>query len=387
MVFTRNPTEILPSVGIFDYYWVINGVGVSLHCILTPSQMMINVGEHRVTNEVPQGTIMSAIHVLLLCGGGSAEHEVSIISANYIEQTLKQIDGINYSRVEMKTDGWFLEDGTSCQLNLDRTLQIGDEKQAIDYVVPCVHGFPGETGDLQSFLDMAKLPYLGCGAEASTNCFNKITTKLWFDALDIPNTPYLFLSENSAEAHENAKAALVKWGKVFVKAACQGSSVGCYSVTNESELKDAVNNAFTYSDQVLIEKTIKPRELEIAAFEYEGELIITKPGEVAAPEDGFYSYDEKYGAGSHSKTTVEADNLTEKQIEDICTFARKAFVQMKLKDLSRIDFFLSDEGEILLNEINTFPGMTPISMFPKMLEHSGKTFIGFLEQAIKRAVR
>ena len=101
----------------------------------------------------------------------------------------------------------------------------------------------------------------------------------------------------------------------------------------------------------------------------------------------FYSYDEKYGAGSHSKTTVEADNLTEKQIEDICTFARKAFVQMKLKDLSRIDFFLSDEGEILLNEINTFPGMTPISMFPKMLEHSGKTFIGFLEQAIKRAVR
>ncbi|OAN11569.1 D-alanine--D-alanine ligase A [Photobacterium jeanii] len=329
---------------------------------------------------------MSSIQVLLLCGGGSSEHEVSIVSANYIEQSLQQIDGINYLRVEMKQDGWYLADGTLCQLHLDRTLHCGDKQVVVDYVIPCVHGFPGETGDLQSMLDMANLPYLGCGAEASTNCFNKITTKLWFDAIDIPNTPYVFLSENNEQSHQKAEQALEKWGKVFVKAACQGSSVGCYSVTSKQELTEAVNNAFTFSEQVLIEKTIKPRELEIAAFEYEGELIITKPGEVAAPEDGFYSYDEKYGADSHSTTTVEAGDLTENQIEQIREFARKAFVQMKLKDLSRIDFFLSEDNEILLNEINTFPGMTPISMFPKMLEHSGKSFVGFIEQAIKRAV-
>ncbi len=88
-------------------------------------------------------------------------------------------------------------------------------------MIPCVHGYPGETGDLQSFLDMAKLPYFGCGAEASTNCFNKITTKLWFDALNIPNTPYVFLSENNEDTHAQAEAALEKWGKVFIKAACQ----------------------------------------------------------------------------------------------------------------------------------------------------------------------
>ncbi|PSW20232.1 D-alanine--D-alanine ligase [Photobacterium sanctipauli] len=330
---------------------------------------------------------MSSIHVLLLCGGGSAEHEVSLVSANYIEQQLQQIDGINYTRVEMKADGWYTEENQLCQLNLDRTLQIADEKLNVDYVVPCVHGFPGETGDLQSFLDMANLPYFGCGAEASTNCFNKITTKLWFDALDIPNTPYVFLSENNAESHKKAEEALQKWGKVFIKAACQGSSVGCYHVADIADLAKAVNDAFGYSEQVLIEKAIKPRELEIAAYQYGDELIITKPGEVSCPDDKFYTYEEKYSSDSHSTTSVEADNLTEEQVGQIQAYARKAFIQMKLKDLSRIDFFLSEDNEILLNEINTFPGMTPISMFPQMLQHHGHNFAQYLEKAIKAAVK
>jgi D-alanine-D-alanine ligase len=256
----------------------------------------------------------------------------------------------------------------------------------MDYVIPCVHGFPGETGDLQSLLDLAGLPYLGCGSEASKNCFNKITTKLWFDALGIPNTPYVFLSENTAESHEKALTAFDQWGSVFVKAACQGSSVGCYKVTAASELASCINDAFTYSDQVLVEKTIKPRELEVAAYEYNGELIITKPGEVKAPSESFYSYEEKYSQQSASHTLVEADDLTEQQVADIRHYARRAFEQMKLKDLSRIDFFLSEENEILLNEINTFPGMTPISMFPKMLENHGEVFQRFLAQAIRRAV-
>ncbi|PSW05345.1 D-alanine--D-alanine ligase [Photobacterium lipolyticum] len=330
---------------------------------------------------------MSSIHVLLLCGGGSAEHEVSLVSANYIEEQLKCIEDITYTRVEMKEDGWFDTNNTPCQLNLDRSLQVGDEKISVNYVIPCVHGYPGETGDLQSFLDMAGLPYLGCGAEASTNCFNKITTKLWFDALNIPNTPYVFLSENDEAAHQIADSAFDDWGKVFVKAACQGSSVGCYSVTKKDELAEAVNKAFTYSNQVLIEKAIKPRELEIAAYQYGNEIVITKPGEVSCPDDKFYSYEEKYSADSHSVTTVEAQNLTDEQVEQIRGFARKAFIQMKLKDLSRIDFFLSEGGEIFLNEINTFPGMTPISMFPKMLENHGHKFSAFIESAIKSAVK
>lgn len=332
---------------------------------------------------------MSSIHVLLLCGGGSAEHEVSLVSANFIEQQLKAIDGVSYTRVEMtKNEGWLDSNQHPCELNLDKTLSVvGEQRIAIDYVIPCVHGFPGETGDLQSLFDLAGLPYLGCGAEASTNCFNKITTKLWFDALNIPNTPYVFLSENTEDAHQQAQAALTKWGKVFVKAACQGSSVGCYSVANSEQLRVAVNNAFGYSNQVLIEKTIKPRELEVAAYQFGDQLIITKPGEVSCPDDKFYSYEEKYSTDSLSTTQVEANNLTSEQIEAIQDYARKAFEQMKLKDLSRIDFFLSEDDEILLNEINTFPGMTPISMFPKMLENYGHSFTDFIELAIKNAVK
>lgn len=330
---------------------------------------------------------MSSIHVLLLCGGGSSEHEVSLVSANFIEQQLQQIDAITYTRVEMKNDGWYNAEGALCRLNLDQTLVEGEVSRKVDYVIPCIHGFPGETGDIQSFLEMAKLPYLGCGPEASTNCFNKITTKLWFDTLGIPNTPYIFLSENNDDAYHQAEQALDKWGKLFVKAASQGSSVGCYRVTNRDELGQAIKNAFTFSKQVLIEKAIKPRELEVAAYQYGDELIITKPGEVTCPEDQFYSYEEKYSADSHSSTTVEAANLNDEQLGQIREYARKAFIHMKLKDLSRIDFFLSEDNEILLNEINTFPGMTPISMFPKMLQHYGHDFKAFLEQAIKNAVQ
>ncbi|UXI04111.1 D-alanine--D-alanine ligase [Photobacterium sp. TY1-4] len=328
---------------------------------------------------------MSSIHVLLLCGGGGAEHEISLISANFLEQQLQMLEGVSYTRVEMKLDGWFDHQGKPCQLNLDRTLQTEAGKLEVNYVIPCIHGYPGETGDLQSFLTIAKLPYFGCDAQASTNCFNKITTKLWFDAIDIPNTPYIFLSENNAESHAKAEAALMQWGKVFVKAACQGSSVGCYKATTPAELAEAINQAFTFSDQVLVEKAIKPRELEVAAYEYGNELVITKPGEVSCPDDKFYTYEEKYSSDSHSTTSVEAGGLTDEQVAQIRDYARKAFVQMKLKDLSRIDFFLSEDNEILLNEINTFPGMTPISMFPQMLKHHGHQFHVFLEQAIKSA--
>ncbi len=256
---------------------------------------------------------------------------------------------------------------------------------SVDFIVPCIHGFPGETGDIQSMFEIAGIPYLGCGPEASSNSFNKITSKLWYDAIGIPNTPYLFLTRNDEYAHEQAQQAFDKWGKVFVKAARQGSSVGCYSVTEKSELRQAVNDAFGFSEQVLIEKSVKPRELEVAAYEMDGQLYITKPGEVIAPDGAFYSYDEKYSSASHSLTEVEAKNLTEEQVDAILEASQTVFKQMNLRHLSRIDFFLTEDNEIYLNEVNTFPGMTPISMFPKMLQNNGHQFHDFLADCINTA--
>ncbi|KHD25612.1 D-alanine--D-alanine ligase [Vibrio caribbeanicus] len=330
---------------------------------------------------------MTHTTILLLCGGGSSEHEVSILSANFIQSQLQKTPEFNVVRVEMKPDGWYTDGGALAYLDTNAgTLNTDESTIKLDFVVPCIHGYPGETGDIQSMLELSGIPYLGCGPEASTNSFNKITSKLWYDALGIPNTPYLFLSKNDDIAYEQTKEALAKWGTIFVKAARQGSSVGCYKVNDESQLKQSLNDAFGYSDQVLVEKAVKPRELEVAAYEYQGQLYVSKPGEIKAPEDAFYSYEEKYSASSHSTTDVEAENLTEQQLETIRVNSLKVFTQMRLRHLSRIDFFLTPEGEIYLNEVNTFPGMTPISMFPKMLEHNGHSFSEFLADCVKSSL-
>ncbi|MGX9416826.1 D-alanine--D-alanine ligase [Vibrio sp. RC27] len=327
---------------------------------------------------------MDQINILLLCGGTSAEHEVSVVSADYLYDELRKSRQFNVIRVEIKSDGWFFENTELAYLDTNNaTINSKSSSNKIDFVVPCIHGFPGETGDIQSMLELAGIPYLGCGPEASNISFNKITSKLWYDALDIPNTPYMFLSENSPQAIEKAKDFFSTCQNgVFIKAACQGSSIGCYKVTDSNLLGDAIDKAFGYSNQVLVELAVKPRELEVAAYQINGELHITKPGEVIAPDGAFYTYEEKYSSSSHSLTKIEASDLTLSQREEIECYARKVFTHTKLRDLSRIDFFLTPEGDVFLNEVNTFPGMTPISMFPKMLENNGHKVSEFLASAI-----
>jgi len=327
---------------------------------------------------------MQLMHVVLLCGGGGAEHDVSLRSANFIEQQLTLLPGIDISRVEILPQYWQGSDGKHCRIGVDGQLHSDAGARAIDFVIPCIHGYPGETGDIQSLLELAGLPYLGCRAEASSLCFNKISTKLWLTALGIPNTPYLFLTENNSQSLTLASSALEKWGKVFVKASSQGSSVGCYQAKTATELAQAIEKAFSYSEQVLIEKAVRPRELEIAVYQYGDELIATRPGEICLPQDTFYSYDEKYSQASHTTTSLEPTGLTQAQIQQMQHYALKAFRQLNLRHLSRVDFFLTEEGEILLNEINTFPGMTSISMFPQMLAHHGHQFSQFLAAILKR---
>lgn len=328
---------------------------------------------------------MNKIQVLLLCGGGGSEHDVSLRSANFIEQELHKLAYVEVTRVEIKADRWQRSDGVDCAFALDRQLRTGDGAITIDFVIPCIHGFPGETGDIQSLLDLAGVPYLGCGAEASKLCFNKISTKLWLNALGIPNTPFVFLTDDSAASMATAQQALSQWGKVFVKASSQGSSVGCYAAATAEELTQAIHDAFKFSAQVLIEQALKPRELEIAVYQYGDALIATRPGEICVPQDRFYSYEEKYSAASHTTTSLIPQGVSEQQIQRMQQYALKAFTQLNLRHLSRVDFFLTDDGQIYMNEINTFPGMTSISMFPQMMQHHGHQFSDYLAQIIPNA--
>lgn len=326
---------------------------------------------------------MSKKNVLLLSGGGSTEHDVSLVSVKYIRECLNSLENVKLIDIEIDRSGnWVDTNGKKYLLDAKKVLrsfdQDGDLGIKIDVAVPCIHGYPGETGDIQSYFEMIGLPYLGCNSETSKMCFNKITTKLWATALGVPNTPYIFLSDindiNSAlDFHK-------QHGEVVVKASNQGSSVGCFLARKDDDLKKIIQKAFEYSPFVLIEKRLTPRELEVSVYEFNGKLQISLPGEIICPSN-FYSYDEKYSQQSETTTETVAKNVSPENVKKITDYAAKLYHGLRLRHLSRVDFFLCD-GEIYLNEINTFPGLTPISMFPKMMEANGHSFKEFLAQHI-----
>ena len=329
---------------------------------------------------------MTKKNVLLLCGGGSTEHEVSLVSVKHIQDCLSQISGISVKKIEIDKAGhWVDESGKKYLLDPKKYLrsfeQDGDAGIRMDVAIPCIHGYPGETGDIQSYFEMIGLPYLGCNSETSKMCFNKVTTKLWATALGVPNTPYIFLGQDNAEAHERVKGFQALYGDIVIKASNQGSSVGCFMVEKGKEPIPTVKEAFKYSAFVLVEKRMKPREIEVSVYEFDGKFQVSYPGEIICP-GSFYSYEEKYSKGSQTTTTTRAENLTSEQVRLITDYSSRLYHGLKLRHLSRIDFFL-DEGTIYLNEINTFPGLTPISMFPKMMEANGHSFRDFLSQHIQ----
>ncbi|HXH30561.1 MAG TPA: D-alanine--D-alanine ligase [Bacteriovoracaceae bacterium] len=328
---------------------------------------------------------MAKKNVLLLCGGGSTEHEVSLVSVKYIKDCLSSIPSVDLTKIEIDKSGhWVDEQGKKFLLDAKGYLrafeQDGNPGKKIDFAVPCIHGYPGETGDIQSYFEMIGVPYLGCNSETSKMCFNKITTKMWATALGVENTPYIFVTEASESNLKLVKTFQSEHGDMVVKASNQGSSVGCYLVEKGQDFTDTLKKAFEYSPFVLIEKRMRPRELEVSAYEFDGKLQISYPGEIVCPSN-FYSYEEKYSSGSHTTTTTKAEGITPEQVRTITDYSTKLFYGLKLRHLSRIDFFL-DNNKIYLNEINTFPGLTPISMFPKMMEANGHPFKKFLEQHI-----
>ncbi len=329
---------------------------------------------------------MTTKNILLLCGGGSAEHEVSLRSVKFFEECLSQFSDFRTIKIEIDKQGQWV-DGSGKRYLLDGKKflrafeQDGDPGLKIDVAIPCIHGYPGETGDLQSYFEMIHLPYIGCNSETSKMCFNKITTKMWATALGVENTPYIFFSENNEITDSKVLEFQKTYGDIVVKASNQGSSVGCYMVAaNESPLK-VLKEAFTLSPFVLIEKRMRPRELEVSVYEFDGKFQVSYPGEILTPSTTFYTYEEKYSSASQSTTMVKVENLTPDQVQTITDYATKLYHGLKIRHLSRIDFFL-DNGKIYLNEINTFPGLTSISMFPKMMEANGHSFKAYIGQLI-----
>lgn len=339
-----------------------------------------------------KSSISAKKNILILFGGGGNEHKISILSKAFIKKNLATFKDLELIEVEIDHKGnWFYFNEEIVPVSLSTNgefteLKSGQYKKTqIDFVIPCIHGNPGENGQLLAFLEMIKIPFLGNPFEPSVLCFNKMSTKLWMKQFGIPVVPYICLYDLKPHSLELAQDFLEKNKDIFIKASSEGSSVGVFKISysHKKDLEKIIEKSFSFSPYVLMEKAISGRELEISTFFFNDKIHATLPGEIIC-EKGFYDYDEKYSEQSSTKTISQAEGISpaiSKQMQEYCI---KLFHLLKLKDFCRIDFFLDKNNQLYVNEINTFPGMTPISLFPQMLQASGVDFGEFLYQCINK---
>jgi len=252
----------------------------------------------------------------------------------------------------------------------------------IDAVFPILHGPFGEDGTIQGFLKLADIPFVGSGVLGSAAGMDKDVMKRLLRDAGIPIGKFLTF-KNHEHSPSFAEIEAVLGIPFFVKPANMGSSVGISKVNNESAYASALKDAFLYDTKILMEEFIPGREIECAVLGNE-EPIASIPGEVI-PSHDFYSYDAKYldENGAALEIPAKLDDKTAKQIREL---AVKVFQVLCCEGLSRVDFFLKKNGEIIVNEINTMPGFTKISMYPKMWEASGISYTELITRLIELAI-
>lgn len=354
----------------------------------------------------------------IIFGGRSGEHEVSIRSAKAV---IQQIDKEKYEVIPIAIgkDGSWLS--TSESLNLlpfeaqaaltgnsekfsdEAVALIGDTKYkgltnltngensaALDVVFPVLHGTFGEDGTIQGLLEMADIPYIGCGVLASSCGMDKVFMKSLFRDSDLPMCKYVWFLRGEWERNTDAvlKQVESKLGfPCFVKPANLGSSVGVSKATDENSLREAIILAAEYDRKIIVEEGLDMREIECAVLG-NGSPQASLPGEyiIKADDKKFLDYKEKYAGTGNNEFVVPAF-ISEELTAKIQQMAVTAFRAVDGSGLARVDFFLrNDSGALLINEINTLPGLTDASGFPKMWAGAGKEFPGVIDELVRLAI-
>ncbi|MFH1769150.1 MAG: D-alanine--D-alanine ligase family protein [Parcubacteria group bacterium] len=304
----------------------------------------------------------SKIRIGVLSGGRSAEHEVSLQSAKNV---IDAIDKTKYEVVSIKIDKKGKWDK-----NLKFIPLLGKERgsvaQSVDVVFPVLHGTFGEDGTVQGFLKLMDVPYVGCDILGSAVGMDKdIAKRLLRDAgIGIAD----FITVNHGDKVNFAQIKKKLGMPVFVKPANLGSSVGVSKANNKKEFEKALKEAFKYDRKVIIEESIKGREIECAVLGNEDPKS-SLPGEVI-PKHDFYSYDAKY-IDENGAILVAPAKLPKNMVKKIQQLAVQTFKTLGCEGMARVDMFLTPKGKLVLNEINTIPGFTNISMYPKLWEVTG----------------
>ena len=339
----------------------------------------------------------------LIFGGMSTENEVSVMSANSI---LKNLDKTKYDVFPIyisKKGEWYqyhnLEniEISENMHHMKKIENIMENLQNLDVLFPVLHGLYGEDGTIQGLFEILKKPYVGCGVLASSVGMDKAYTKVIFDKANICQAPYIYLKKYKdqytyIDKEFNEKIVSLEEAvdivakeidfPLFIKPANSGSSVGINKAKNKEELKEYIEYAGKFDKKILIEKGIVGKEVECAVLGND-DVMASCVGEIKSADE-FYSYDAKY-QNENSKTLIPA-NLDEEVANEIRKLAIKAFKAIDGKGLSRVDFFVEDKtNQIYINEINTLPGFTKISMYPKLFEAVGIPYEELLDKLINLA--
>lgn len=350
---------------------------------------------------------MNKIKVAVIFGGVSTEHDVSVVSGTSVIEKLNKgkyeifptyidLDGTWYAYKKQVDEIRVVEIGTKLE-ELEKIDNIISYLQQMDVAFPVLHGLGGEDGSIQGLFKMLNLPYVGCGILASSVGMDKVYTKILFEKagiqqakyeyIKVTNEEYTYISKDFTEEKMELSKIAEKISDnitypMFVKPSNSGSSVGVKKAKNKEELEEAIKNAAKYDTKILVEQGIDGREIECAVLGNE-EIISSPVGEILSAED-FYSFDSKY-INAESKTVIPAD--IDKEIsEEIRNLAIKAFKTIDGKGLSRVDFFVERKtNKIYINEINTLPGFTTISMYPKLFEQIGIKYSDLLDKLISLA--
>ncbi|PIR93973.1 D-alanine--D-alanine ligase A [Candidatus Falkowbacteria bacterium CG10_big_fil_rev_8_21_14_0_10_39_11] len=322
---------------------------------------------------------MNKIRVGLIYGGKSPEHTVSTMSAQGILNNIDQ-DKFEVTGIFIAKDGNFYTDATQSNAY---DFFVGSKE--LDVYFPILHGAGGEDGEIQGLIKSVGKPFVGSDVLASAICLDKGITKQLFAHNNIPQTDFVLINFDCDDTSQlNAKLNQAKKQlifPVFVKAANLGSSVGVYKVDTHDQLIEKCYNAKEYDSRVLIEQGIVDgREVEVSVLGNGRDLQCSVVGEIKVGSD-FYDYDDKY-KNNQAELIVPAD-LTPQQIIEITDLAKKVFMLTTCSGFARVDFFISSAGKILVSEINTIPGFTPISMYPKLWAASGLPYRDLIGKLIE----
>lgn len=345
---------------------------------------------------------MSKLKVAVIFGGTNTEHEVSLVSARAV---INNLDKSKYDIIPIKItkeNTWISpkelhasyqpvipEKIVSAEKSIDSVGEIM-ESNTIDVVFPVLHGPYGEDGTIQGLLELMRLPYVGCGVTASAVCMDKVLQKNICQSYNIPVTPYFWFT--AGEWKEKQKLTLTNLltkfqnqYPLFVKPANQGSSVGISKAHNKKELLSGIELALTRDTKIIIELGVEnPREIECAVLGRNDNPETSVLGEII-PGNEFYDYNAKY-IDDNSEAIIPAD-LPKKLSDQIRAAASLAFQVTDCSGMARVDFILNDKTqEFYLSELNTIPGFTPISMYPKLWVATGLSYPKLLDRLIALAL-